>query len=185
MEDERIIALLWERSELALCELERKYGKLCRQLAHNILNDPQDTEECISDAFLSVWNTVPPARPEYLKAFLCRIVKNHALNRLRHDKAQKRGSGDTLPLTELDSELSGGNMTEETVDAALLGRAINRYLHGLPVEKRSVFIMRYWYSASIEQISNSTGWSQSKVKSVLFRMRSELRTRLEKEGFML
>lgn len=184
MEDEQIVELLWQRSELALRELERKYGRLCRQLAQNTLNDPQDAEECVSDALLAVWNAVPPARPASLMAFLCRIVRNQALKRLRHERAQKRDKTAELPLDELAAGLNGRNLTEEAVDATLLGRAINEYLHCAPPERRKMFVLRYWYHASIEQIARSLGCSQSKVKSTLFRMRGELRDWLEKEGFV-
>ena len=185
MEDEQILELLWQRSDLALCELERKYGRLCRQLAQNTLHDPQDTEECVSDAFLAVWNAIPPARPQFMMAFVCRIVRNQALKRFRHERAQKRDKTAELPLDELVVGLNGRNLTEETVDAALLGQAINAYLHSVPQERRKIFVLRYWYHAPIEQIARSLGCSQSKVKSALFRMRVELRDRLEKEGFAL
>ena len=185
MEDDRIIALLWERSELALREIDRKYGRLCGAVAGNVLPNAQDAEECVSDALLAVWNAIPPARPDSLPAFLCRVVRSHALKKRRYNRAQKRDEGASLPIDELAACLSGGNATEDEVDAALLGQAINRYLRGVRADRRRMFVLRYWYAAPVEDIARAMACSAGTVKSTLFRMRGELRTYLEKEGFSL
>lgn len=185
MEDEQILKLFWLRSELAIRELERKYGRLCSRVARGVLADAQDVEECVSDALLAVWNSIPPARPDSLMAYLCRTVRNQALKKYRYNRAEKRGSCAALPLDELAVELGGGDTTAEGVDARLLGQAINVWLHGLTPERRKIFVLRYWYSASVEEIARAMACSQSKVKSALFRMRGELRVYLEKEGFPL
>ena len=181
MDDKQLIALLWQRSEQALYLLERKYGRLAAVIARNFLPDPRDHEECISDALLAVWNHIPPERPDSLQAYFCRIVKNQAMKRLRYHAAEKRDAV-LLPLEELTS--CGRDLTEEAVDAAALGQAIRAYLAGVPEEQRRVFILRYWYHASIEEIAGSLGWRESRVKSLLFRMRNRLQEYLKKEGFL-
>lgn len=185
MEDERILELFWQRSELAIRELEQKYGRLCRRVARGVLTDAQDAEECVSDALLAVWNSVPPARPDSLMAYLCRTVRNQALKKYRYNRAEKRDGCAALPLEELAAGLGGSDTTAEEVDARLLGQAINVWLHGLTPERRRIFVLRYWYSASVDEIARAMACSQSKVKSALFRMRGELRAYLEKEGFLL
>ena len=181
MDDQQLIELLWERSELALYALQRRYGRLALKLAKNLLHDPRDVEECISDALLAVWKSVPPERPISLQAYFCRIVKNQAMKRVRCQTAEKRIAV-LLPLEELAD--CGKDLTEEMVDAALLGKMIRAYLFGVTKDKRIVFILRYWYHTPIAEIARSCGFSQSKVTSMLLRMRRELSEMLKKEGFL-
>lgn len=185
MEDEQILELFWQRSELAIRELERKYGRLCSRVARGVLTDAQDVEECVSDALLAVWNSIPPARPDSLMAYLCRTVRNQALKKYRYNRAAKRDDCAVLPVEELAVGLGGRDTTAEDLDERLLGQGINAWLHSLTPERRKIFVLRYWYNASMEEIAQAMACSQSKVKSALFRMRGELRVYLEKEGFSL
>lgn len=181
MEDHQLTELFWKRSEFALCALQQQYGRLAVRIAKELLHDPRDVEECVSDALLAVWQRIPPERPDSLQAYFCRIVKNQAMKRLRHQTAKKR-DGVLLPLEELAA--CGKNLTEDAVDAALLGQAIRGYLEMVPEQQRNAFVLRYWYHASVGEIAKSMGWSQSKVKSLLFRMRTQLQKYLEKEGIL-
>ena len=105
MDDKQIIRLFFERSEQAITELSQKYGALCLQLADNILNDHQDAEECVNDAYLGAWNSIPPQTPDPLRAYICRIVRNHSLKKLRANTALKRGSQFEVSLSELEAVL--------------------------------------------------------------------------------
>ena len=186
MEDREIIDLYWMRDESAIRETERKYGVYCRAIANNFLPVPEDQEECVSDTWLRAWNAMPPQRPAKLKAFLGRITRNLAINRLRDACSQKRGGGvQHLPLEEL-RELTGGNDDPlDQLEQARMSACITAFLRLLPLEKRKLFLLRYWYMESITQISDETGCSADKVRSDLYRTRKKLRNYLKKEGFPL
>ena len=186
MEDRQIIALYNERSEAALSETEKKYGRYCRTIAYNILNNEEDSEECVNDTWLRAWEAIPPQCPESLAAFLGKITRNLALNLYKHKNREKRGGGQTmLVLDELAECVPGTDSTEETVEEVLLTEVLNGFLEELPTEKRKIFMRRYWYMSSVKEIAKDYGLSESKVKMTLLRLRSKLKTVLEKEGILL
>ena len=92
VEDEKITELFFERSEKAIGELDKKYGGACRSLSYGIVNSRQDAEECVNDAYLGVWNAIPPAKPNPLRAFLFKIVRNISLKAYYKKEAAKRSS---------------------------------------------------------------------------------------------
>ena len=186
MDDRQIIALYNERSEAALSETEKKYGRYCRTIAYNILNNEEDSEECVNDTWLKAWEAIPPRCPDSLAAFLGKITRNLALNLYKHKNREKRGGGQTmLVLEELAECVPGADSTEEAVDEALLAEVLNGFLAELPTEKRKIFMRRYWYLSSVKEIAEEYGLSESKVKMTLLRLRSKLKTVLEKEGILL
>ena len=186
MEDRQIIALYNERSEAALSETEKKYGRYCRTVAYNILNNEEDSEECVNDTWLKAWEAIPPRCPDSLAAFLGKITRNLALNLYKHKNREKRGGGQTmLVLEELTECIPGTDSTEETVEEVLLTEVLNGFLEELPTEKRKIFMRRYWYMSSVKEIAKDYGLSESKVKMTLLRLRSKLKTVLEKEGILL
>ena len=182
MEDREIIALLWQRSEDAIRALAEKIGHRLQRLARNILVNPQDAEECVSDTYLALWNTIPPRRPEPLSPYALRICKNLAVSRLRVSLAQKR-SGYEIALDEL-SEAIGAQALEETISARELGRAIDRFLSTLSVENRVIFLRRHWYGDSVQEIATRVRLSENTVSVRLTRTRAKLREFLTKEGFL-
>ena len=182
MEDKQILDLLWARSEQAIDALADKFGKLLQHLSMNILNDPRDAEESVSDTYLALWNTIPPARPNPLSAFVCRVGRNTALNHLRRRSAQKRFGGYELCLDELSQILPGSSL-EELMDARALGEAINVFLSQLTPESRTLFLRRYWFGDSIRDISRLSGIPQNTATVRLHRIRSKLKDYLIKEGF--
>ena len=186
MDDSEIIDLYWSRDESAIRETERKYGAYCRSIARNILSLREDQEECISDTWLKAWNVIPPQRPKLLKAFLGRIIRNLSLNRIRSQRAEKRGGNvQTLPLEEL-RELAGSNDDLlDTLEQTRMAACITTFLRLLPLEKRKLFLLRYWYLESISDISTETGLSENKIRNDLYRTRKKLRQYLKKEGFLL
>ena len=145
MEDRQIIELYWERAEEAIRETDAKYGRLCQYIAQNILVSPEDSEECVNDTWLGLWNAIPPQRPDSLPAFLGRIVRNLSLSRWRRERAQKRYAGLDAMLSELEDCLPDPRGVEEAVEGRALTSCIERWLEGLDREDRAVFLRRYWY----------------------------------------
>lgn len=186
MEDHEIIGLYWERSEEALAATAEKYGAYCRAIAYNILRSDADAEECVNDAYFGAWNAIPPGKPENLAAFLGKLTRNSALNRWKQARAKKRWAGQTeLALSELEDCVPAVVSVEQSVEDGVLTAALNSFLYAQTQPKRNIFIRRYWYLSPIRDIAKEYGMSQSKVKSMLFRMRGELKTFLEKEDFLL
>ena len=186
MDDNLIIDLYWQRNEQAVAETEAKYGPYCRSIAYGILQNNQDTEECVNDTWLRAWNAIPPQRPRSLGAFLAKITQNLAINRLRDGNAQRRGGGQVpLALEELGECVSPEGSPEGELDRQAAEEALNRFLDGLPPLQREGFLRRYWYLDSIAAISERFALSESKVKTMLFRCRNQLREHLEKEGYIL
>lgn len=182
MEDKSIVELFWARSEEAIGEAASKYSAYCKTVAYNILRNTSDTEECLNDTMQKAWSSIPPSKPKNLKAYLGKITRNLALNRIEQSNAQKRGAGQyTLVLSELEECIASKNSTEQELDNSILGEAINSFLASLPKQKRIIFIRRYWYMEPISDIAKRLKISESKVKTELCRMRQKLKGYLEKE----
>lgn len=185
MEDSRIIDLYWKRSDRAIAETDKKYGAYCRTIAYNICRSREDTDECINDTWLKAWNTMPDKRPDTLSAYLGRITRNLALDKCRARTAEKRGGGELfLALEELAHCSDHSGEPEKQFDSRELERAVAGFVDALPETERRVFVSRYWYMASVAEIAEKAGFSHSKVKMMLFRMRGKLRSYLEKEGLI-
>ncbi len=181
MDDESILDLFWQRDERAVSETSAKYGRLCGKIAFGILGDPQDSEEIVNTAYFRLWNAIPPKRPDPFMPFLARIVRNLALNRLKAERTQKRFGGEfALSLDELDECIPDKKGAQS--DSEHIRDCLNSFLKTQKREPRSIFVMRYFYCESIEDIAAKTGYSESKVKSMLFRTRNKLRQFLESEG---
>lgn len=184
MDDSQIIDLYFQRSETAIVETDSKYGAYCYKIAYSILASREDSEESVNDTYLSAWRAMPPRRPAVLSTFLGRLTRNISIDRLRTSSAQKRGSGELeLALGELGDCVSGEKSIEDTLILKEVIISLNRFLKALPEEERTVFLCRYWYVNSMEEIGDKTGFSVSKVKSMLRRTRGKLTAFLEKEGF--
>ena len=185
MEDRKIVNLYFARSDQAVAETERKYGGYCRAIARNILGSEPDAEECVSDAYLAAWNSIPPQNPQSLAAYVGKLTRRKAIDRLRETRSLKRG-GDavTLALEELDECIPGHTSVEDEVLQRELGAAIRRFLAGLDRTDRTVFLLRYWYLCPVAEIAARLGYTQGKVKTRLFRTRKKLRDYLEKEAFV-
>ena len=182
MEDQKIIRLLFARSEAAISALARRFGQRLHQTAMNILGSFRDAEETVNDTYLAVWNAIPPAKPEPLAPFVYKTGRNTALNRLRANLAQKRNGTYDLSLDELESCIPGSAL-EEQVEARELGRLIDAYLDTLPRENRVIFLRRYWFGDSVKSIAKAFSLSQNNVSVRLSRMRAGLRDHLIKEGY--
>ncbi len=183
MEDQLIINLFFERSEEAIRELNIKYGSMCKRLANRFLHNEQDVEECMNDAYLAVWNTIPPQKPNPLSAYVCRIVKNTALKKYRANTAQKRNHCYDVILEEVDEFLSASETVESEILAKEIGSRINAFLGGIKDKDRVMFVQRYWFCYSVEEIAKALGVSKNYVTVHLHRTRERLRKFLRSEGF--
>ena len=180
MEDEKIIDLYWERSENAISETDKKYRNQCLYVANSILNDIQDSEECLNDTYLTAWDLIPPERPGYLSAFLFKIIRNHSLNKYRILKSKKRKKDLSFSLEELGECVDSKNNTEEKFDESEVVAALNEFLETLNRDKRYIFVRRYWYFDSIKNISEQCSMSEENIRVILSRVRSQLKDYLKK-----
>lgn len=179
MEDKQIVKLYFERSEDALTETEKKYGRYANYIAYNILNNSEDAKECVNSAYYNVWNSVPPKKPENFGTYIGKIVRNVALDMYDKLSAKKRGEGQVaLALDELNECISSTAKVENVVDEIVLKDALNKFLEKLPKETRTVFVRRYWYLSSIKEIAKEYGMTESKVKMMLLRTREKLKEHL-------
>lgn len=183
MEDKQIVDLYWARSENAISETDKKYGRYCYYIAYNILHNNEDSEECVNDTYLNAWGAMPNQRPSKLSAFLGKITRNLSLSRWELYNAKKRGSGQIpLALDELHECIPSSDSTEQIVDDLVLADVFNRFLASLSKDKRIIFMRRYWYLSPIAEIAEDYSISESKVKMSLFRLRKALKQALEEEG---
>ncbi len=180
MDDFQLIERFFGRDERALAETEKRYGTFARSVAGRIVGNREDAEECVNDALMRLWNSIPPERPDNFRAYLARIVKNLALDRVRRAGAAKRaGCGE--PLDELADDLPSPEGVDEMVAARELGRSLDRFLDGLSERERDLFVARYWYRASTAELAKKAGMSETAVKSALARTRTKLKSWLEEE----
>ena len=186
VDDKSIIALFFFRDEKAITESDNKYGHYCRTISFNVLNDRQDADECTNDTYLQAWNTIPPTKPESLKAYLGKIVRNISLNKLKAKQTQKRKSDEfSAAYDELENVLTSNQTIDEHIDEIHLRELIEKFLDKQTKENRKIFIARYWYFESVREISTKLGITESKTKMSLMRMRNSLRSFLEQEGVVV
>ena len=183
MNDKSIVDLYFSRDEEAITQTDNKYGRYCYSIAYNILMSREDAEESVSDTYMTAWRAIPPRRPSVLSTFLGKITRHISIDRWRERSAYKRGGGEvTLALEELKDCVAGLQNVEMEYERKELIRAYVKFLDTLPITERRVFLCRYWYVASVEAIAEKYGFSQSKVKTMLYRTRVKLRKQLAEEG---
>lgn len=175
MDDKAIIELFFARAEGAIKELDLKYGKLCHKISSNILHNQQDAEECVNDAYLGIWNTIPPERPNPLLAFLCKIVRNLSIMRHHANTAMKRNSSYDVALEELEGCLASPATVEQEVETSELTRIIDSFLGTLTQENRVIFMRRYWFSDTYAEIAEQVGLTEKNVSVRLTRIRKQMR----------
>ena len=186
MGDEDIVKLFFNRDEEAIVVLETRYGNYFKSIADRILHSSDDTEECVDDAYMKAWDTIPPEEPQNLKGYVGTIVKNQALDYLRKQQSGKRGGkmADVL-LSELEDCIASGCSMDEAIDRLFLSEILNRWLEMEKPENRKLFLGRYWYGYSIKELAESQNISQGRVMSKLERMRKRLRKYLRQEGICI
>ena len=184
MEDKQIVELFWERSESAIKETEKKYGRYCHYIAFQILQNDEDAKEVVNDTYLKVWRSIPPKRPNALKPYVGMISRHLAFDVYEAQHAQKRGQ---LPLVldELAECLPGEGDTWDVVSGIALRDSLNAFLRELPLKTRNIFLRRYWYASSLAEIAAEYAMKESAVGMLLLRTRNKLKSHLQKEGFNL
>ena len=178
MEDKDIVELYWRRDESAVERSQEKYGAYCLAIARRIVPDAAD--EAFNDALLGAWNAMPPHRPAELSTFLGKLTRRAALKLRRSASAEKRGGDSvTLALEELDECLPGGADPVRALEGKELADLLNDFLRALKPAERRAFVLRYWYLEPISDVARQLGWGESRVKSLLFRLRKRLAARLD------
>lgn len=181
MDDAAIIELYWSRDEQAVAQTRQRYGRRLLRIAFNILKNREDAEESENDTYFKTWNAIPPQRPTYFFAFLARICRNAAFDRLDWNNVGKR-SAELVPLTEELEQCMPDPLAEREYEEVEMADLIGRFLLSVSEESRVIFVRRYGFAESVRDISRALGVSESKVKSSLFQSRNRLRAFLEKEG---
>ena len=185
MTDSKIVELFCNRDERALVQVSEKYERYCQTISYNILGNWEDVKECVNDTYLAAWKSIPPHLPTVLSTYLGKLTRRISINRWRNATSQKRGGGEKcLVLEELKDIISDENNVEKIVERKELVKVINCFLEKLSENERDVFVCRYWYFASIREISDKFGYRESKTKSMLFRSRKALLKYLQKEGVL-
>lgn len=183
MKDTEIIELYWNRDESAISATADAYGNYCYSIAYNILQCNEDAQECVNDTYWKAWQSIPPQRPSRLATYLGKITRNLSINRYKWLTAQKRGNGQMeLVLKELENCIPAVNDMDQIVNEIVLSDAINQFLQEQPQSERDIFVGRYWHLYAITDLALAYGMQESKVASLLFRMRKKLKCHLEKEG---
>lgn len=186
MKDTELIELYWNRDQSAITETANAYGNYCYSIAYNILNNNEDAEECVNDTWMNAWNSIPPHRPNRLSTYLGKLTRNLSLNRYKLRRTQKRGLGQVeIAFSELEECVPSQIDLEQITDEVVLANAIETFLRTQPRTERNIFVGRYWYLYNISVLAKAYQMSESKVTSLLFRMRKKLKAYLEKEGIYL
>lgn len=184
MNDSQIIELYWNKNTKAISASMEQYGAYCFSVANGILNDAQDSEECVNDTWLRAWNAIPPTRPNVLKVFLAKITRHLSFDRYKARKSLKRGGGETmLVLEELAECIADESDVEGQVNAKELGRVINQFVASLPERERNLFVRRYFFSEPTKAIAERYGMNENYVNVTLSRVRKRLRIHLSEEGY--
>lgn len=185
MTDQEIIELYMSRSENAITETKARYAEYCYVIAYQILGNHEDSEEILNDTWYGAWNAIPPTKPSSLRAFLAKISRQLALKKRREQLALKRGKGEVAAcLEELEANIADEKTIEREANRNLLKEALNDFLGMLSEQERNVFICRYWYFDTINEIATRFGFGESKVKMMLLRTRKKLFNYLKTEGFI-
>lgn len=184
MKESDILDLYFERDEKAISETEQLFGATVMKISRNILKDEGDSEENVNDTYISLWNSIPPQKPQSLIAYISKTARNLAINKLHKRNAMKRGGdASALSLHELDECTPSNLSVESDTDSKLLSKAISTFLRSEKEDARNIFLRRYFFSDSVKDIAELLSVSESKVKSSLMRTRTRLKEHLLKEGF--
>lgn len=185
MTQNELIELFWDRNERAIEEMQKEYGGYCFIIANNILNNEQNAEECVNDAWMRVWNSIPPSRPDNFRAYLAKITRNLSVDRLKYQYAEKRNVY-LVAFEELEECLfsSDGSVSEQ-LELEALQQAINRFLRLQPKRERAVFLRRYFFGESVATVAQNFGLSVANTTKILSRTRAKLKLFLEKEGYLV
>lgn len=183
MEDGKIVELLYEHDEIGLDEAKKKYHRLLLNLAYGILRNEEDSEECLNDTYLKIWKVIPPHKPNFFKAFICKIDRQIAIDKYRYNHSKNRGDG--VSLNDLDYDISIGDKTEDKIrEKELIGK-INEFISKLDIESQVLFVRKYFFFEDVDDLSNMFNISTNYINVKLFRIKKRLKEYLEKEGYII
>ncbi|MBQ8995229.1 MAG: sigma-70 family RNA polymerase sigma factor [Oscillospiraceae bacterium] len=183
MDSERILHELWVRDEEAIEHLALKYASYCHKIASNFLIHEEEIEEVLNDVWLGTWKSIPPNRPDNLKAYLAKLTRNISNKLYRDQHAKKRFHPEVSSVyEELEECIPSTSSLEEEYNCRELANCIDSFLRSLNKEERVLFVRRYWYFDSITDLANRFGFTESSVKTKLWRMRTRLKKRLSEGG---
>ncbi len=182
MEDKEIVDLYWARSETAISETSKKYGRYCHSIAFRILSSDLDAEEVVNDTYLKTWNTIPPKRPAVLKGFVGMICRHLSLNAYDAQHAQKRNGQVALVLDELGECIPDNDSGEDIGESMVLREVLNHFVKSLPDQTQEIFVRRYWYISSVAEIAKDYHMTENHINVLLFRARKKLKEMLKEEG---
>lgn len=186
MEDKKIVELFLKRDESSIVHSQHKYGAYSYTIAYSILGIKEDSDECVNDTWLRLWNSIPPQKPARLSVFIAKITRNLAYDKLKCFQAKKRGGGEIeLIFDELAECIASSSDVEKIISDAELTDTLNKFLKVLPERERNIFISRYWFSNSIKDLSEQFSLSESNAKTILSRMRQKLKSHLESEDIRI
>ena len=182
--DEQIVALFWQRDEQAINETDFKYKRFLLSVAYNIVNDTSDSEECLNDTYLDAWNSIPPAKPTLLQAFLATIMRRNAIDCYKARKRQKRIASElTVALSEVENLVADEDDVYSEADAKELGRTISAFVRSLSDRRMYIFMSRYYLARPIKEISKLLNCSESTVNKESAAIKRDLFESLKKEGY--
>ncbi len=185
MEDSKIIDLFFERSEEAIIALSEKYGSVCMRVSENIVHDCRDAEECVNEAYLGVWEAIPPEKPDLLLPFVCRIVRNISISHYKRERATKRKGNYDLSLEELGDVVNSNSSAEKVFEAKELSALVDAFLGTLSEMNRFLFVRHFWFLDSYEELTKKTGLREGSIRTRLSRVKKNLRKYLEKKGIVI
>lgn len=180
-DDSDIVRLFFERDQTAIAETEKKYGKMLKAISQRIVGDSRDAEECVSDTYLKLWNSIPPQKPNSLCAYAGRIARNLSLDLYRRINAKKR-QHDEIPLDELSECIPDKDREDNEEENAAIRKCLNEFLASIPQEQRIYFMRRYWMCESLQEISERYGVPENNLAVMMFRLRKKLAKHLEKNN---
>ena len=183
MNDESIIELFFQRSEDAILELSKKYGKLSIRIAYNITRDYEDAEECVEDTYMAIWNLIPPECPDNLCAYVMKVLRNVSINKYKYNRRAKRNDTYFECAEELEYCIAGDSMVEAEYEKMEIQKTIEDFIDSLSKVNRVIFLKRYWYMCSYDEIAELTGLSIKAVGSRLNRMRENLKGIFKRKGY--
>ena len=186
LSDEEIVNLYWSRDEQAICQTDYKYKSYLFTVAYNIVHDSLDCEECLNDTYLGAWNAIPPSKPTALRAFLTTILRRIAVNRYHRELRKKRVPSEmTVALSELENVITDDHNPQTELDAERLGQVISDFVRSLPQRRRYIFMSRYYVATPTDTIAKELELSRSMIYKELAAIRTDLKEKLESEGYSL
>ena len=185
LDDNKIIELFNERSEQAIVELSKKYGKLCHNLSGNIVNNDEDCAECVNDAYMKLWNTIPPNQPDDLLSYLCLAVRSVSLNKLKENNRKKRKQISDADFDEIAEFLAAEQSLEDMLDEKLFTQTMNLFLNSLDKKSRVIFVKRYYFCEKVGDIAREMKLTEGNVSVKLGRMKSKLKKLLTEKGILV